>query len=196
MRPSLLAVFLSVESDQGLCEEIEKNKGSCWFRVLEYKIGTLHLKMIASGINLVMTVIGFGVSTMFIVFVCTRLLCARIQMNASRRAFPIASRSNLSLVSTSLWFSALFLYLVGCCNVFSMIFCVNWSGFYMVFGFGIEWVELVWLDFSFFFFFPVFNWVSFICLSNFGYFDYSFIVLRKLMWACFMVFCFVILWVE
>jgi hypothetical protein len=94
--------------------------------------------MIASGINLVMTVIGFGVSTMFIVFVCTRLLCARIQMNASRRAFPIASRSNLSLVSTSLWFSALFLYLVGCYNVFSMIFCVNRSGFYMVFGFGIE----------------------------------------------------------
>lgn len=113
------------------------------------KIGTSHLKMIASGINLVMTVIGFGVSTMFIVFVCTRLLCARIQLNASRRAFPIASRSNLSLVSTSLWFSALFLYLVGCYNVFSMIFCVNWIGFYMVFGFGIEWVEL---DFSFFFF--------------------------------------------
>jgi len=43
------------------------------------------------------------------------------------------------------------------------------------------------------FFSPVFNWVSFICLSNFGYFDYSFIVLWKLMWACFMVFCFVIL---
>lgn len=62
------------------------------------KIGTSHLKMIASGINLVMTVIGFGVSTMFIVFVCTRLLCARIQLNASRRAFPIASRSNLSLL--------------------------------------------------------------------------------------------------
>ncbi|KAF9676581.1 hypothetical protein SADUNF_Sadunf08G0017100 [Salix dunnii] len=54
--------------------------------------------MIASGINLVMTVIGFAVSTMFIVFVCTRLLCARIQLNASRRAFPIASRSNLSLL--------------------------------------------------------------------------------------------------
>ncbi|XP_011032812.1 PREDICTED: RING-H2 finger protein ATL32-like [Populus euphratica] len=54
--------------------------------------------MIASGINLVMTVIGFAVSTMFIVFVCTRLLCARIQLNASRRAFPTASGSNLSLL--------------------------------------------------------------------------------------------------
>ncbi|KAF5446263.1 hypothetical protein F2P56_031901 [Juglans regia] len=49
--------------------------------------------MISSGINLVMTVIGFSVSIMFIVFVCTRLVCARFQLNASRRSFsfPIAS---------------------------------------------------------------------------------------------------------
>ncbi|EEF24747.1 conserved hypothetical protein, partial [Ricinus communis] len=53
--------------------------------------------MIGSGINLVMTVIGFAVSTMFIVFVCTRLVCARIQLNSSRRSFPIASRSDLSI---------------------------------------------------------------------------------------------------
>lgn len=46
-----------------------------------------------------MTVIGFAVSIMFIVFVCTRLICARIHMNASRRPFPIASRStNLSMM--------------------------------------------------------------------------------------------------
>lgn len=51
-----------------------------------------------SGINLVMTVIGFAVSTMFIVFVCTRLICARIQLNASRRSFPAASRSDLGLL--------------------------------------------------------------------------------------------------
>lgn len=51
--------------------------------------------MISSGINLVMTVIGFGVSTMFIVFVCTRLVCARIHLNASRRSFPVAYRSDL-----------------------------------------------------------------------------------------------------
>lgn len=55
--------------------------------------------MISSGINLVMTVIGFAVSTTFIVFVCTRLVCARIHLNATRRSFPIASRSNLSIVS-------------------------------------------------------------------------------------------------
>ncbi|KAK4435901.1 E3 ubiquitin-protein ligase ATL9 [Sesamum alatum] len=52
--------------------------------------------MISSGINLVMTVIGFTVSTMFIVFVCTRLICARIQLNSSRRSFARASRSDLS----------------------------------------------------------------------------------------------------
>lgn len=36
--------------------------------------------MISTVINLVMTVIGFPVSTMFIVFVCTRLIWARIQL--------------------------------------------------------------------------------------------------------------------
>ncbi|KAI9124520.1 hypothetical protein K1719_004442 [Acacia pycnantha] len=54
--------------------------------------------MISSGVNLVMTVIGFAVSTMFIVFVCTRLICARIQLNASRRSLLVASRSNLSML--------------------------------------------------------------------------------------------------
>nr|DAD28745.1 TPA_asm: hypothetical protein HUJ06_030213 [Nelumbo nucifera] len=58
--------------------------------------------MISSGINLVMTIIGFAVSTMFIVFVCTRLVCARIQLNASRRSFPTASRSDLSLLERGL----------------------------------------------------------------------------------------------
>ncbi|KAK9282794.1 hypothetical protein L1049_011015 [Liquidambar formosana] len=58
--------------------------------------------MISTGINLVMTVIGFAVSTMFIVFVCTRLVCARIQLNASRRSFPIASRSDLSILERGL----------------------------------------------------------------------------------------------
>ncbi|KAL6289398.1 hypothetical protein ACE6H2_006908 [Prunus campanulata] len=58
--------------------------------------------MISSGINLVMTVIGFAVSTMFIVFVCTRLVCARIHLNVSRRSFPIASRSDLSILERGL----------------------------------------------------------------------------------------------
>ncbi|XP_050212142.1 RING-H2 finger protein ATL38-like [Mercurialis annua] len=58
--------------------------------------------MMGSGLNLVMTVIGFGVSTMFIVFVCTRLVCARIQLNSSRRSFPVASRSDLSILERGL----------------------------------------------------------------------------------------------
>lgn len=58
--------------------------------------------MISTGLNLVMTVIGFSVSTMFIVFVCTRLVCARIHFNASRRSFPVASRSDLGLLERGL----------------------------------------------------------------------------------------------
>ncbi|GMI80532.1 hypothetical protein HRI_001722500 [Hibiscus trionum] len=52
--------------------------------------------MLSAGMNLVMTVIGFTMSVMFIVFVCTRLICARIQLISSRRSFPVASRSDLS----------------------------------------------------------------------------------------------------
>ncbi|KAL9236535.1 hypothetical protein vseg_011191 [Gypsophila vaccaria] len=37
--------------------------------------------------DIVMTVIGFVVSTLFIVFICTRLICARIQLTAYRRHF-------------------------------------------------------------------------------------------------------------
>lgn len=43
-----------------------------------------------------MTVIGFTVSTMFIVFVCTRLICARIHYLTSRPSFRLSSRSDLS----------------------------------------------------------------------------------------------------
>lgn len=52
--------------------------------------------MMSPGINLVMTVIGFTVSTMFIVFVCTRLICARIHYISSRRSFRMSSRSDLN----------------------------------------------------------------------------------------------------
>ncbi|KAK4766178.1 hypothetical protein SAY87_007820 [Trapa incisa] len=58
--------------------------------------------MMSSGINLVMTVIGFAMSTMFIVFICTRLICGRIQHNASRRTFHLASRSDLSIMERGL----------------------------------------------------------------------------------------------
>lgn len=75
-----------------------------YFWVVEiYGVQSKQREMIASGVNLVMTVIGFAVSTMFIVFVCTRLICARIQMSASRRAFPAATRSqHLSILERGL----------------------------------------------------------------------------------------------
>ncbi|XP_051120207.1 RING-H2 finger protein ATL39-like [Andrographis paniculata] len=44
--------------------------------------------MISSGINLVMAVVGFSLSIMFITFVCVRLICARMYMRSSAaRAF-------------------------------------------------------------------------------------------------------------
>ncbi|KAG6389795.1 hypothetical protein SASPL_151269 [Salvia splendens] len=52
--------------------------------------------MTTPGVNLVTTVIGFGLSIMFIVFVCTRLICARIQLSASRRSLARANGSDLS----------------------------------------------------------------------------------------------------
>lgn len=52
----------------------------------------------SSGINLVMTVIGFGMSIMFIVFVCTRLICARIYLSVSRRSSARASGSDLGIL--------------------------------------------------------------------------------------------------
>ncbi|TYH73331.1 hypothetical protein ES332_D05G321800v1 [Gossypium tomentosum] len=58
--------------------------------------------MISGGLNLVMTVIGFTVSIMFIVFICTRLICARVQLRASRRPFAISSRSDLNMLERGL----------------------------------------------------------------------------------------------
>ncbi|KAL3520843.1 hypothetical protein ACH5RR_018992 [Cinchona calisaya] len=58
--------------------------------------------MMSSRINLVMTVIGFAVSIMFIVFVCARLICARIQLTASRRSFARANISDPSILERGL----------------------------------------------------------------------------------------------
>ncbi|KAK4353416.1 hypothetical protein RND71_028934 [Anisodus tanguticus] len=59
-------------------------------------------KMTSSGVNLVMTVIGFTVSTIFIVFVCTRLICARIQYLTRRRSSAYTSRSDLNILEHGL----------------------------------------------------------------------------------------------
>ncbi|CAB4269867.1 unnamed protein product [Prunus armeniaca] len=45
-----------------------------------------------SGMNLITTVIGFGMSATFIVFVCTRIICGRLRGGESRPMFEIESR--------------------------------------------------------------------------------------------------------
>lgn len=51
--------------------------------------------MIGSGMNLITTVIGFGMSGTFIVFVCARLICGRLRRVDSRQMFEIESRIDL-----------------------------------------------------------------------------------------------------
>ncbi|KAG0497037.1 hypothetical protein HPP92_001728 [Vanilla planifolia] len=42
--------------------------------------------MLGSGMNLVSTIIGFGMSAIFIVFICARMMCGRIRPSNSRAA--------------------------------------------------------------------------------------------------------------
>ncbi|KAL5727719.1 RING-type E3 ubiquitin transferase [Ranunculus cassubicifolius] len=51
--------------------------------------------MFGSGMNLITTVIGFGMSATFILFVCTRLICGRIRASESREAFELDSTTDL-----------------------------------------------------------------------------------------------------
>ncbi|GKU88270.1 hypothetical protein SLEP1_g2554 [Rubroshorea leprosula] len=49
-------------------------------------------RMMASGMNLITTIIGFAMSATFIVFVCTRIICGRIRGTRSERMFDTESR--------------------------------------------------------------------------------------------------------
>ncbi|KAJ4833467.1 hypothetical protein Tsubulata_042211 [Turnera subulata] len=51
--------------------------------------------MLGSGMNLITTIIGFGMSATFIVFVCTRIICGRIRRTESRAMFEMESRIDL-----------------------------------------------------------------------------------------------------
>ncbi|CAH9111424.1 unnamed protein product [Cuscuta europaea] len=51
------------------------------------------MKMASSEINLVMTAIGFALSSMFIVYVCARLICSRIRLYYTRSDHSIIKRS-------------------------------------------------------------------------------------------------------
>ncbi|KAE9612175.1 putative chromatin regulator PHD family [Lupinus albus] len=57
---------------------------------------------ISSELNMV-TVIGFAVSTMVIVFICTRLICTRIHLHASTRSLPEGARSNPTMMGRSIY---------------------------------------------------------------------------------------------
>ncbi|XP_008809063.1 RING-H2 finger protein ATL67-like [Phoenix dactylifera] len=51
--------------------------------------------MLSSGMNLVTTVIGFGMSLTFIVFICVRLICSRIRsLGSQAAAFDVDLRSD------------------------------------------------------------------------------------------------------
>lgn len=54
--------------------------------------------MWGSGMNLITTVIGFGMSAAFIVFICTRIICRRIRGVESRPMFEIESGIDLEQV--------------------------------------------------------------------------------------------------
>ncbi|KAF2311146.1 hypothetical protein GH714_019700, partial [Hevea brasiliensis] len=45
--------------------------------------------------NLITTIIGFGMSATFIVFVCTRIICGRLRASESRQMFEVESRIDL-----------------------------------------------------------------------------------------------------
>lgn len=53
--------------------------------------------MLASGMNLITTTIGFGMSVTVVVFVCTRLICGRLRRIEARQMFEIDSRIDLEL---------------------------------------------------------------------------------------------------
>lgn len=66
------------------------------------------LEMLGSGTNLVTTVIGFGMSATFIVFVCTRIICGRLRGGVeSRMMYEIESRIDMEQVSLAVPFSFL-----------------------------------------------------------------------------------------
>ncbi|MBA0736220.1 hypothetical protein Gogos_009791 [Gossypium gossypioides] len=54
--------------------------------------------MFSSGMNLITTVIGFGMSATFIVFVCTKMICRRIRGSQTRLLFQTESRIDLEQV--------------------------------------------------------------------------------------------------
>ena len=72
--------------------------------------------MLGSGTILVTTVIGFGMSATFIVFVCTRIICGRLRGGVeSRMMYQIESRYDIEqVIPLSISFILLFLDSLFC----------------------------------------------------------------------------------
>jgi len=80
-----------------------------WFHLLLVCVCGLvfGLEMLGSGTNLVTTVIGFGMSATFIVFVCTRIICGRLRAGVeSRMVYEIESRIDIEQVGSAVPFSS------------------------------------------------------------------------------------------
>lgn len=64
--------------------------------------------MLGGGMNLVTTIIGFGMSGTFILFVCTRIICGRIRRAEQRPMFEMESRIDLEQVPYSILHAVLY----------------------------------------------------------------------------------------
>ncbi|KZV41620.1 ring finger protein [Dorcoceras hygrometricum] len=53
--------------------------------------------MLGAGMNLITTIVGFGMSGTFIVFVCTRIICRRLRRMEEQRAFEADPRNDFEL---------------------------------------------------------------------------------------------------
>lgn len=91
------------------------------------------LEMWGSNMNMITTVIGFGMSATFIVFICVRIICRRLRGVESGPMFEIESRNDLEQVK-------LFLYLLFQNCFFTKFCCKNsvepvftWN-FFLCFG--------------------------------------------------------------
>lgn len=68
-----------------------------WVSEIQKQVEESDMTM-GSGMNLITTVIGFGMSATFIIFVCTRIICGRLRGVESRPMFEIESRTDLEQV--------------------------------------------------------------------------------------------------
>ena len=91
--------WLSVSFKHQKKKKLRKTAFSSWFWLLELLCVFFgKLEKMGTEMNLITTIIGFGMSATFIVFVCTRIICGRLRRVESRPMFEIESRIDLEQV--------------------------------------------------------------------------------------------------